>query len=314
MIKTVFSTTSATREIYDLAGRFREKYNSRLDDHTFAKKWYKEATGRSLNLDAPHTFDEKLWWLKFHDHDPLLTECSDKYLVRDYVSKCGLAHILTRLYGVWDKPEEIDFEQLPNKFYLKLNRGSGNNIACRNKSRLDKKKTLRKLNKYLRHDTSLRLREWNYKNIVPRIICEEFLEPSQGQPLVDYKFYCFNGIPKTLIYTTGVVNTDGSHVWQNKVWENYYDINFEPLPVSDFGCRRLPENLVHKPDDYQYMVHCAKKLAKPFPFVRVDLYNIDGQVKFGELTFYSGGGIHDFAPAVYNLKFGKMLDITGFGG
>ena len=190
-IRNNFKKNKCLKELYLRASYIKSKYDEKLNDYDFAMKYYKETTGMDLNLNDPKTFDVKLWWLKTHNRDPLLTKCSDKYLVREYIKECGLDIILTKLYGVWNNANEIDFNLLPDKFYLKWNKGSGGNVACVNKNMFDKKRALERLEYYKKYNSGSRLREWNYKNIVPKIICEELLEPDNYQPLIDYKFYCF---------------------------------------------------------------------------------------------------------------------------
>ena len=152
-------------------------------------------------------------------------------------------------------------------------------------------------------------REWQYKDIRPKIICEKFLENSNGNPLVDYKFYCFNGIPKMVLIKHGTSKADGSHQKENLQYENYYDMKLNPLNITD-NSQILPENEVIFPFYYQEMKEYATVLAEPFPFVRVDFYEINNNIIFGELTFTCAGGCHDFKPTEFNEELGSYLDLS----
>ncbi len=270
----------------------------------------------------------------------MLTLCTDKYKVRDYITECGFEDILVKLYGKYDSFEDINFKSLPSEFIIKANHVSGGNYICRYKSKLDKKKLSRKYKKLLERNYYLRSREWNYKNIEPCLIIEEVLNNNDDLPLLDYKFMCFNGEPKLLFIDIGVAKNDGSH--SRNYYRNIYDMNFEPVNMKetresynyelkpkllfiDIGVAKNdgshsrnyyrniydmnfePVNmketresynyeLIDKPINFERMIKIARKLSKPFPHARVDLYNVNGKIYFGEITFYHGGGVNNIEP------------------
>ena len=240
----------------------------------------------------------------------MLTKCTDKYLVRNYVRECGLGSILTAVYEVWDSVDDIDLKKLPNRFFLKTNNGSGCNVLCNNKSTFNLENAKKILYKGLRTNYFYELREYNYKNIQPKILCEEVLSPANGEALIDYKMYCFNGKVRLILRAEGAALKDGSHATEyDNYFENYFDENFNPIELTD-GYKKLPRERIIVPKQFDLMKSYAQVLAKPFPFVRVDLYNFDSRIVFGELTFYCGGGIHHFSPEYYNLKLGNLIDLS----
>lgn len=248
------------------------------------------------DLKNPQTLSEKLQWLKLHYHQPLLTQCADKYAVREYVAEKIGEQYLIPLLGVWDKPEDIDFEALPDQFVLKVNWGSGQNIIVKDKSKLNKSEVLKKLKKWTRREQNHYYYgfEWAYKDIQPKIIAEKYIEQLDGQ-VFDYKFKCFNGEPAAVL----LCKDRGEKV----VYEDY-DLDWQPCQfeaMSTKGNSAKPENL-------QEMVALAAKLSVGFPFVRVDFYNIDGQIFFGELTFYPGCGYNSYFYE-WDMKFGQMIKL-----
>ena len=297
--------------LYLKISALKNKNYAELNDESYATKFYKNATGKVLDLKEPRTFDEKLWWLKIHNRDPLLTFCTDKYLVREYVKECGFEEILTKIYGVWNNVEDIDYETLPNSFFLKCNHTCGANVACLDKKKFDFIKAKVLLSYYMNTNHYNVSREWNYKNIVPKLMCEEVLKNDDNSPLVDYKFYCFSGEPKLLLRCQGVADKDGSHASSNNSYENFYDIDFKPINVKEV-CRQIDYNRVIKPKSFDFMVNCSRKLSKRFPFCRVDLYEVNNKVYFGELTFYCGGGVHRYKPEKFNLTLGQYIDLDKF--
>lgn len=309
-IKRILYNFEITKNLYVLAGMIKKKRFDRMEDIEFAKCIYKDRTGIDLNLENPRTFDEKLWWLKYHNKSPLLTKCTDKYLVRDYVKKCGLSSILPKIYGVWDSVDDINLEHLPNRFFLKTNNGSGCNVLCNDKMTFDLEHAKKILRKGLESNYFYVLREYNYKDIHPKVLCEEVLTPSNGETLIDYKLYCFKGRIKLVLRAEGTALADGRHAGEfDSYYENYFDENFKPLKLSD-GYKQLPFDQIKKPFQFELMKSYAQILSKPFPFVRVDLYNFDARIVFGELTFYCAGGIHHFTPIEYNTKLGNLIDLS----
>lgn len=253
--------------------------------------------GYEPQFDSPRSFNEKLQWLKLHYHNPLMTQCADKFRVRDYIQEKIGSPFLVDLIGVYDKPEEIDFDSLPEKFVLKVNWGSHQNIICTNKSKLNIPEAIKKLNVWLRpcYNHYFRTFEWAYKNIQPKILCEKYLE-TNGEPFIDIRFHCFNGEPKIIMYVKE--NLDSQRY-------NFYDLNWNLLP---FGQRsRNIEFPIERPEYLDEMLSIAKKLSAPFPNVRVDLYHIQNKIQFAELTFYDGSGLDGFTPVKWDFNIGKML-------
>lgn len=181
------------KSIYSFLNSIRKFILTPLDDVNFAKVYYWYQTGKMLNLNNPSTFDEKIWWLKINYRDPLMVKCSDKYLVRDYVRSCGGEEILNELYGVYNNPFEIDYDLLPNTFFLKTNNGSGGNILCNNKDTFDAPSANKKLASYLKNNLYFESREWVYKEIEPKIIAEKVLVPYDSF-IIDYRFLCIWGL------------------------------------------------------------------------------------------------------------------------
>lgn len=189
MIRFLSKKNSVMERIYSIANYIKVHILKEISDESFARMKYKENTGKVLNLENPITYNEKLWWLKVNNRDPLMTKCSDKYLVRDYVKDCGLGHILNELYGVYDNANDIDFESLPvDEVFLKCNHGSGKNIIYRKNINFNKSAFIKEFNKSLKQNYFLQSREWNYKDISPKIISERVLRDKDGNLPNDYKF------------------------------------------------------------------------------------------------------------------------------
>lgn len=309
IIKSCLDNFEFTKGLYTKLRYYNAKSKANIPDEEYAINYYNKKFGRRLNLKNPETFDEKIWWLKIHYHNDLLTQCADKLLVRDYVESCGLGYILNDLYAVYDKVEDIDIDNLPDKFYLKCNHVSGGNVACVDKEVFDLKNAKKKLNWYMGINQYYITREWQYKNIMPRILAEKYLENEDKSPLVDYKFYCFNGEPKILLINFGTTKLDGSHQDEKYAYENYYDINLRPLLIID-DSKMMDEDKVKFPKNFDEMLKQAIVLSKPFPFVRVDFYEINNEIKFGELTFTCAGGCHNYKPEKYHKIFGSYLDLS----
>lgn len=279
-------------------------------DVEFAKMRYKEKMGKELNLENPVTFSEKLWYLKLSNRDPLMTKCSDKYLAREYVRECGLAHILIELYAVYDSVAEIDFDKVPTPCFFKCNHTSGYNAIYDRSKQFDIRDFKRKFKFMLTQNYYINSREWNYKNIKPRIICERVLEdPSSKVGIIDYRFFCFNGSAKFMTVNIGTSAKDGTH--SKAALRNLYDLDFNLLDVR-INRQPFPPELVPKPNNLAEMCTYAETLSKPFPHCRVDFYNIDGTIYFGEMTFYSGGGFNKIEPKEWDIKMGQWIDISGY--
>jgi hypothetical protein len=272
-----------------------------LPDKFMIKLQYWIKTGRKLNLNNPKRYNEKIQWYKLYYQDPLMTQCADKYAVRDYVTSKGLENILVPLYGAYDKVDQIDFDHLPDKFVLKTNNGSHTNILCDNKARLNIESTKNTLNAWLGERTTKAGREWSYYNIKPKIICEKYLEADNPDGLVDYKFYCFDGQPYFVKVAIGTNDESGPK-------NGIYNMNFEQTPYRRKEVERITSK-IEKPKNFEVMCEIAAILSKDFPHVRVDLYNIDGSIYFGELTFYDTSGYQIFEPDEFDYILGDLFKI-----
>ena len=265
----------------------------------FIKKEYQEKVGEPLNLKNPTKYTEKMQYTKLYKNHPLKTKLSDKYLVRDWVEETIGSEYLIPLLGVWDDYSAIDFGQLPEKFVLKTNHSSGWNLIVTDKSKIDHKKFKRLFNKYLKRNYAFHNDlQLQYIDIEPKIIAEEFLQDSKGE-LRDYKFMCFDGKPYYCWVDVGRHSDQYRNIydmdwnlqsWNYNVFENY------PTPLP-------------KPENYEKMVELAKILSKGFSHVRVDLYNIDGKIYFGEMTFTSSGGYTQPNPKSYDKYLGDLWDL-----
>ena len=279
-------------------------------DESYAKWFYKLYTGKKLNLDDPKTLDEKIWWLKLNNRDPLLTKCSDKILVRDYVKELGYEDILIPQVAIFDKATDIDFSIFNEEVIFKCNSGSGENCFYNPidnvKKQSSQKAIVKRMKLALKNQPFKYSREWNYKNIKRKISVEKVIRDKNGQLPMDYKFMCFDGEPKLLFLDIGLI--DENNIYNHNYPRNIYDMDFNLLPVKE--TRENYNGEIKKPENFDKMIEIATKLSKPFPFCRVDLYNIDGKIYFGEITFYHGGGCNDIQPQEWDYKIGGWIDIN----
>lgn len=273
----------------------------KVDDEKFLKILYKRKFGKKLNLENPETFNEKMQWLKLYDRDDKYTNMVDKYESKKYVSNIiGEEYIIPTL-GIWNKFEEIDFEKLPNQFVLKPTHTSGNVFICKDKTKINYKKLKKRVNKWLKRKYYYTGREWPYKNIKPRIIAETYIENQNEIGLRDYKFMCFNGKVKCSFVCSNRNSKEGLHV-------DFYDLEWNKMPFT----RHYPNSRedIKKPINYEQMIKLSEKLALNIPFVRVDFYEANEKIYFGELTFYPGSGFEEFSPERYDRILGDMLDLS----
>lgn len=257
---------------------------------------------KKLDLKHPITYSEKLQWLKLFNRNPLYVTLADKYAVKDYVSKLVGSTFVIPTLGVWDTPEDIDFNLLPKQFVLKTTHGGGNVgvVICKNKDSIDTQKVIKTLNEALKQDTSLLNREWVYKNIPRHIICEPYIEDAETKELRDYKFFCFNGVVKALFVATERQNREEPYF-------AFFDRDYNPLPIKQGHPN--PPIYPPKPQTFLQMIHLAEVLSRGMPHVRVDLYEVDGKVLFGEYTFFHFAGIVPFEPQEWDGKFGEWLNL-----
>lgn len=268
-----------------------------------SKIYYGTKLKKKLNLKKPETFNEKLMWIKLNelDNNELVKKCADKYRVREYVKDCGCGEILNELVGVYDNANEIDFDELPQKFVLKCNHVAGYNIICKDKEKLNIKKTIRKLNKWLKTDYWKFVAEVQYKNIEKKIVCEKYLEADGDKGIEDYKIYCFNGKPEFCMVC----------VERNLGKTKYYflDREWKILKINKLGLELKDNFKIDKPKSIDKMYEYAEKLAKPFKFVRVDFYNYKDKPIFGELTFTPAGCIDGAYTENDQIELGKKIKI-----
>ena len=271
-----------------------------IPDEKYITIKYKLEMNQKLNLKEPKTFNEKLQWLKLYDRNPEYTKMVNKYEAKKYVADIiGQEYIISTL-GVWDKFEDIEFDKLPKQFVLKPTHTSGNVFICKDKEKINYNQLRKMINKWLKRDYYLVHREWPYKNIKPKIIAEQYMVDDSGMKLKDYKFFCFNGIAQTILVCS---NRNGS--FKNT---NLYDINWNLQPFTREKHKNSNEQ-IKKPKNLDEMITVAEKLSKDIPFVRVDLYEINGKVYFGELTFYPSSGFEGFEPEEWDKKLGDMLEL-----
>lgn len=267
-------------------------------DRLYIKWDYFAGMRRFPNLRHPKTYNEKLQWLKLNNRHEEYTKLVDKYEVKPYIaSLIGEEHIIPTL-GVWDRFEDINFDTLPKQFVLKTTHDSGGVAVIKDKNNMDMKAVRKKLNKSLKRDFYLLHREYPYKNVKPRIIAEQFMVDESGTELKDYKFFCFDGIVKFLF-----VATDRAF----DVRFDFFDSEFNHLPFKQG--HPWATKKIQKPENFESMKHIAEILSKGMPHVRVDLYNINGQIYFGEMTFFHFAGKVPFEPAEWDEKIGTWLKL-----
>jgi hypothetical protein len=261
---------------------------------------YKKATGKWYRPGNPRTLDEKLLWLMLYWQHPLKSRCADKYAVRSYVQENGLGHLLTDLLGVYTSSQEIDFNSLPDRFVLKCTHGCGFNIICADKSMLDIDEARRKLDAWMKVDISKYGAELHYASIKPRIICEEFLEDNSGKLLDDYKVYCFDGKAHCTMACTDRTERGAKYDFYDREWKNKLAYSKSSL---------LAKRSIPKPDAYEEIIESAEKLSKPFPFVRVDFYSVNGKAVFGEMTFTPHGSIDTYMTDLAQNIMGDLFKL-----
>ena len=274
-----------------------------IPDGWMIRVQYRIKTGRWPNLREPHRYTEKLQWYKLNYRDPLMAQCADKYAVRDYVKQAGLAHILNPIYGIYERPEQVDWDTLPQQFVAKDTLGGGGNdiLICRDKSALDKNRFYATLARWVepvqgKHPG----REWVYDNARHRILIEAYIpsDPEKGG-LIDYKFFCFAGKAEYLY-----VIADRSVGSDAKL--GIFTKSFERLPYERMDEKPLNRN-IPRPKNYSDMLAYAQRLAAPFPHARIDLYDQDEIIRFGEITFFDGSGYMTFFPDQFDNELGEKF-------
>lgn len=271
-----------------------------LSDEEYVKRKYRACFGRKLNLENPQTFNEKLQWLKLYDRKPEYTRMVDKYRVREYIAQTIGEEYLIPLLGVWEDPEDIDFDALPDQFVLKCNHNSGLGMCiCKDKSKLDIKKVKRELKKGLKQDYYLTGREWPYKDVPRRIIAEKYMVDESGTELKDYKVMCFGGQPQIIQLHRGRF---ANHTL------DFYDTQWNRVCFTR-DCAQSNE-MWGKPHFLEDMLLCSKKLSQGIPQLRVDWYFAEGRLYFGELTFFPTSGFCGMKPERWDYILGQWIDLS----
>lgn len=270
-----------------------------VPDSLYIKIFYKKAFGKSIDLKNPLTYNEKVQWMKLHYRKSIMTELVDKYEVRKHISDTIGEEYLIPLLGVWDSVEEIDYDALPDRFVLKCTHDSGSVVLCHDKNSFDRQAANEKLDKCLKHNWYWNCREWPYKNVKSRIIAEAFMVDESNVELKDYKFFCFDGEVEFFFIATDRDKGD------DHVKFDFYDLELNHLPFKH-GHEWSGKPFI-KPENFDEMIALAKKLSQGWPHVRIDLYNINGKVYFGEMTFSHHSGFVPFEPEEWDRKIGDMF-------
>lgn len=281
--------------------KFNELIATTLGESMQYRFIYAVRTKRWLSFKNPKDLNQKLFWLARFWRHPLITQCADKYRVREYLESKGCGDILNELYGVYDDARDIDFSKLPNKFAIKCNHGSGMNIVCEDKSKLNIPDSVNKLNEWLKFQFGRGV-EWQYKPIERKIIVEKYLEGKSGI-MMEYQVFCFNGKPvmflarNDLRCSSADQNMETFAVSYTPNWERvFYRKDEEKYRIN------LP-----KPHNYEKILEYATRLSADFPQVRVDFYELDDELIFGEMTFSSNGNIlSNYKQEVLN-QLGEQL-------
>lgn len=271
------------------------------NDELYLKIYYWLSLRKPLNLKNPVLFNEKLQWLKLYDRRPEYTELVDKYAVKEFVSKKIGAEYVIPVIKKWNNPSEIVWDDLPNSFVLKTNHDGGGNgiVICKDKSKLDRKKAMRELKHSFYRSSYMIGREWPYKNIKKCVFAEEYMEDSKSHELTDYKFYCFNGVPKVMLIVTERNSGNAKR--------DYFDMDFNKLNIYDG--HQHSENNNNKPVSFEQMKGIATMLSEGIPHVRLDLYEVNGKIYFGEYTFSDAGGTGELKPKIWDRIFGDWITL-----
>lgn len=270
-----------------------------MPDSLYLKIRFQLKTGYRLKLENPITFNEKIQWLKLYNHCPEYIQMVDKFNAKDYAADViGMEYVIPNVGGPWEEFDQIDFNSLPDKFILKCTHDSGGTVLCTNKNEFDVVTAKKKIQKSLKHNYYWQGREWPYKGVKPQIIAEQYIGDENNTPPTDYKLMCFNGKVKCSFTVTNRFS-------EGSIYVNFYDENWEPMPFK----RHYPRNPneIPRPQNYRKMVELAEKLSKGIPFVRVDFFEVENRIFFGEMTFFPGGGMEEFEPFEWDKKLGEWI-------
>lgn len=276
------------------------KIGTLLSDPMYLKIAFRCSMRKQLNLKNSRTFNEKLQWLKLYNRKPEYTMMVDKYAVREYIANTIGEEYLIPLLGVWDNANDIDFDKLPNQFVLKCNHNSGlGMVICKDKSQLNVDQAKKDLQKGLEQQYYDYGREWPYKNVKPRIIAEKYMVDESGYELKDYKFFCFNGVPK-------LVQVDFAR--EKSHLKNLYDLHWNMLDF-EFNVPCDKNKQIAMPENLKEMIRHATTLSQNIPYVRIDFYDVCGKVYFGEITFFPASGMGKFTPNEWDCTLGSWINL-----
>lgn len=299
----------AAEKLYNIKKRFIRQYRdwfsvdapytNLYSDKAYIKKYYYKIFNRKIDLKNPKSFNEKENWLKLYDRKPIYTVMADKYASRDYISKNFGDKYLVPLLGAWDNTDDIDFEALPNSFVMKCNHDNGV-LVCRDKEQIDIERVRKEFSDKLNRDFYRKRREWPYKNIKRKVICEKFMENTDGAELVDYKVFCFNSTAKIILVDSDRF-TDNSK-------EDYYDINWNHIDLK-FSHYEQSGDRFEKPVFFDEMISIAEKISSDIPFLRVDFNCWNGNLYIGEMTFYHNAGFAEFDDLKWDELLGSWIEL-----
>lgn len=296
-----FELSKLRRAPKTLTNMFLTKISPIFCDEVYLKILFRFKVGYILKLDRPRTYNEKLQWLKLNYRRSIMTGMVDKYEAKKIISDVVGEEYIVHNYGIWNSFKEINFDKLPNQFVLKTTHDQGGVVICRNKSQFDYIKAEKILNKHLNRKHYYLSREWPYKNVTPRILAEKLLITNED--IIDYKFYCFHGVPKVMYISTG--RQTGNTTF------DFYDMEFNHLNLK--RPHHNNSKFSHKkPQNWDLMIELSSKLSKGFPHLRVDFYEIEQKLYVGELTFFQGGGLMPFIPQEWDYKLGSWIDINSY--
>lgn len=294
--------SKAVKNPWLVLAHIANKFNWIFSDKTYLTIQFKAYLGKWIDWKNPKTFNEKLQWLKIYDRIPEYTKMVDKVGAKEYVaSKIGEEYIISTL-GVWDSPDDIDLNKLPNQFVLKCSHNSGGLFICKDKNKLtdlEWNRVKENLREGLKVNFYMKFREWPYKNVERKILAEKYIVDDSGCELKDYKFFCFDGTPKYVL-----VATDRS----SDVKFDFFDTEFHHMPFKQTR-DRLSNDPIEKPENFDKMLKIAAILSENIPHVRVDMYNINGEIYFGEMTFFNNSGFEGFVPEEWDYKFGEWIKL-----
>ena len=270
-----------------------------VPDKLYLKMKYRLRTGNSLNLKNPKRYTEKSQWIKLYDRKKIYTKMVDKYESKEFIEKKVGKDYVVETYGIYENFEQIDFEKLPDKFVIKCTQDSGGLVICKSKKELDIESAKTKIEKSLKNNFYYLGREWPYKNVKPRIIIEELLENDDSSDLIEYNFFCFNGIPRIVMTCHGDKRI--------KRYNDFYDMKFNKLDIQcEYATSDKKET---KPKQFEKMIEISKKLSKDTYSLRVDFYIVNDKIKLGELTFFHWAGFCKFTPDKWDYELGKMIKL-----